>query len=117
MYAIERDNPRLKGVLPRDYARRGILAERLGEFIDLISGIGLGDEKSRAKEVLGRVSLYFPIRKSTTIDWTIKETVRAQMRAMVRRLLRKYKYPPDQQEAATELVLAQAETLSSSLTT
>ena len=51
------------------------------------------------------------IRKSATIDWTIKDTVRAEMRAMVRRLLRKYKYPPDQQEAATELVLAQAETL------
>ena len=49
------------------------------------------------------------IRKSATIDWTLKESVRAQMRAMVRRLLRKYKYPPDQQEAATELIIAQAE--------
>jgi len=38
------------------------------------------------------------------------------MRAMVRRLLRKYKYPPDQQEEATELVLAQAETLAESVT-
>jgi type I restriction enzyme R subunit len=55
------------------------------------------------------------IRKSATIDWTIKETVRAEMRPMVRRLLRKHKYPPDQQEAATELVLAQAETLAQNL--
>lgn len=67
----------------------------------------LGDEtlKAIARELADR------IRNSATIDWTIKETVRAEMRAMVRRLLRKYKYPPDQQEAATELVLAQAETL------
>jgi len=59
MYAIERDNPRLKNVLPRDYARRGIPAERLGELIDLISGIGLGDKESRAKDILGRVYEYF----------------------------------------------------------
>ncbi len=67
----------------------------------------LGDEtlKAIARELANR------IRTSATIDWTIKETVRAEMRAMIRRLLRKYKYPPDQQEAATELVLQQAETL------
>ncbi len=59
MYAIERDNPRLKNVLPRDYARCGIPAERLGELIDLISGIGLGDKESRAKDILGRVYEYF----------------------------------------------------------
>ena len=59
MYAIERDNDRLKNVLPRDYARRGIPAERLGELIDLISGIGLGDKESRAKDILGRVYEYF----------------------------------------------------------
>lgn len=71
----------------------------------------LGDEtlKTIARELADR------IRRSATIDWTIKETVRAEMRAMVRRLLRKYKYPPDQQEAATELVLAQAETLAEEL--
>ncbi len=67
----------------------------------------LGDEtlKKIARELADR------IRQSATIDWTIKETVRAEMRAMVRRLLRKYRYPPDQQEQATELVLAQAECL------
>lgn len=59
MYAIEHDNPRLKNVLPRDYARRGIPAERLGELIDLISGIGLGDKESRSKDMLGRVYEYF----------------------------------------------------------
>lgn len=59
MYAVEQANPRLKNVLPRDYARRGIPAERLGELIDLIAGIGLGDKESRAKDVLGRVYEYF----------------------------------------------------------
>ncbi len=61
MYAIEREpeNKRLRNVLPRDYARRGIPAERLGELIDLISGIGLGDKESRSKDILGRVYEYF----------------------------------------------------------
>ena len=59
MFAIEKDNPRLKNVLPRSYAQRGIPAERLGELIDLISGIGLGDKESRAKDILGRVYEYF----------------------------------------------------------
>ena len=59
MFEVEKANPRLKNVLPRDYARRGIPAERLGELIDLISGIGLGDKESRAKDILGRVYEYF----------------------------------------------------------
>ncbi|MGP1346154.1 MAG: type I restriction-modification system subunit M [Phycisphaerales bacterium] len=59
MFEVEKANPRLKNVLPRDYARRGIPAERLGELIDLISGIGLGDKESRAQDILGRVYEYF----------------------------------------------------------
>ncbi len=59
MFAIEKDNPRLKNVLPRNYAQKGIPPERLGELIDLISGIGLGDKESRAKDILGRVYEYF----------------------------------------------------------
>jgi type I restriction enzyme M protein len=59
MFEVEKANPRLKGVLPRDYARRGIPAERLGELIDLIATIGLGDAESRAKDILGRVYEYF----------------------------------------------------------
>lgn len=45
------------------------------------------------------------------IDWTMKENVRAKLRTLVKRLLRKYGYPPDKQEKATETVLAQAELL------
>ena len=59
MTAIERDNPRLKGVLPRDYARPALDKHRLGELIDLIGTIGLGDKENRAKDVLGRVYEYF----------------------------------------------------------
>lgn len=59
MYAIERDNPKLKGKLPRDYARRSIPAERMGGLIDLIAGMALGTEQARAKDVLGRVYEYF----------------------------------------------------------
>jgi type I restriction enzyme M protein len=59
MVAIERDNPSLKGVLPKDYARPHLDKQRLGELIDLIGNIGLGDKESRSKDILGRVYEYF----------------------------------------------------------
>ena len=59
MYAIERDNPKLKGKLPRDYARRGIAPERLGGLIDQIASIAIGTDEARAKDILGRVYEYF----------------------------------------------------------
>ena len=59
MAAIERDNPSLKGVLPRDYGRPGLDKQRLGQLIDLVSGIGLGSPADRAKDILGRVYEYF----------------------------------------------------------
>ena len=59
MVAIERDNARLKGVLPKDYARPALDKHRLGELIDLIGTIGLGDRENRAKDILGRVYEYF----------------------------------------------------------
>ena len=52
------------------------------------------------------------VRDNVTIDWTVRENVRAQMRVMVKRILRKYGYPPDKQEKATQTVLEQAEVLS-----
>ena len=51
------------------------------------------------------------LRQSITVDWSARESVRATLRLMVKRILRKYKYPPDQQERAVELVLQQAEAL------
>src|SRR5688500_4380180 len=59
MAGIERDNASLKGVLPKDYARPALDKERLGQIIDLISNIRVGDEASRAKDVLGRIYEYF----------------------------------------------------------
>jgi len=62
MVAIERDNPALKGVLPKDYARPALDKQRLGELIDLIGTIGLGDKQNRSRDVLGRVYEYFLTR-------------------------------------------------------
>lgn len=52
------------------------------------------------------------LRRNVTVDWSVRETVRARLRLMVKRILRKYKYPPDREARAVELVLQQAETLS-----
>jgi hypothetical protein len=51
------------------------------------------------------------VRKSVTIDWTLRESARAKIKVLVRRILRKHGYPPDLQDEATKLVLAQAELL------
>ena len=59
MRAIEKDNPSLKGVLPKDYARPALNKVMLGELIDLISGIALNEGGDTAKDVLGRVYEYF----------------------------------------------------------
>jgi len=59
MVAIERDNPTLKNVLPKDFAKTGLDKTRLGQLIDLVSNIGLGDAANRSKDVLGRVYEYF----------------------------------------------------------
>jgi type I restriction enzyme M protein len=59
MLAIERDNPSLKGVLPKEYAHPRLDKQRLGQLIDLIGNIGLGDKEHRTKDILGRVYEYF----------------------------------------------------------
>jgi len=59
MVVIEKENPKLKGVLPKDYARPTLDKLTLGELIDLIGTIGLGDAESRSKDILGRVYEYF----------------------------------------------------------
>jgi type I restriction enzyme R subunit len=68
----------------------------------------LGDETLRdiARELVETV------RRNVTIDWTMRENVRAQLRVMVKRILRKYGYPPDKQEKATQTILDQAALLS-----
>ncbi|WP_417667127.1 type I restriction endonuclease subunit R [Pseudidiomarina sp.] len=68
----------------------------------------LGDEilKTIAVEITEK------LRKSTTVDWQVRESVRAKLRILVRRTLQRYKYPPDRSAEAVELVLKQAEVLS-----
>ena len=67
----------------------------------------LGDDtlKDIARELVKSV------HENATIDWTMKENVRAKLRVMVRRILRRYGYPPDKQEKATQTVLEQAEVI------
>lgn len=62
MTAIERDNPSLKGVLSKDFARPGLDKQRLGQIINLVSDITLGSAADRAKDTLGRVYEYFLAR-------------------------------------------------------
>jgi type I restriction enzyme M protein len=59
MIALERDNPSLRGVLPKNFGRPGLDKQRLGELVDLIGTIGLGSKEQRSKDILGRVYEYF----------------------------------------------------------
>ncbi len=99
----------------RDAQRRGEklgLTEDEAAFYDALAANEsavevLGDEtlKRIAQELVDRV------RKSVTVDWSRRENARAQLRVLVKRILRKYGYPPDKQEQATQLVLEQTEVL------
>ena len=59
MAAVERGNPALKGVLPKDYARPALDKQRLGRLIDLVGNVEIGGADARSKDVLGRVYEYF----------------------------------------------------------
>ena len=59
MLAIERENQSLRGVLPRDYGWEALNKWRLGELVDLVTNIRVGDADSRSKDVLGQVYEYF----------------------------------------------------------
>ncbi len=56
---VERDNPTLSGVLPKDYARPALPQEKLGQIINLVSNIAVGDRESRSQDILGDVYEYF----------------------------------------------------------
>ena len=71
----------------------------------------MGKDKLRELAVV----LTETIRKNSTIDWTIKTTVRAKMKVAVKRLLRKFGYPPDMEQLATDTVLKQAELIAQEL--
>jgi len=66
-----------------------------------------------AKLKLIAAELITQVKKSVSIDWTLRESARAKIRVMVKRILNRYGYPPDLQDAAVQTVLAQAELLCS----
>lgn len=103
----------------KESAARG---ERLGLTDEEVAFYDALSHHENAREVLGDQNLFIiarevakSIRNNVSIDWTIKESVRAKLRSAVKRVLRKYGYPPDQQESATDLVLQQAELLCAEL--
>ena len=100
----------------RDANARG---ESLGLNEDEMAFYDALEVNDSAVKVLGEPTLtkiarelVAAVRSNVTIDWTVRENVRAQLRVIVKRILRKYGYPPDKQEKATQTVLEQAEVLS-----
>ena len=79
--------------------------DALAERPEVLTQMGDATLKMLATELTEK------LRASTTVDWQVRESVRAKMRLLIKRLLRKYKYPPEGQEAAITLVLEQAEAL------
>ena len=99
----------------REAQKRG---EALGLSEDEIAFYDALEDNDSAVKVLGDETLkqiaqelVRAIRRSVTVDWTHRENARAKIRVMVKRILRRFGYPPDKQEKATELVLKQTEVL------
>ncbi len=105
--------------LAKDMREAGARGEELGLSEDELAFYDALETNDSAVQVLGEPTLktiarelVATVKKNVTIDWTIRENVRAQLRVLVKRILRKYGYPPDKQEKATQTVLEQAEVLS-----
>ncbi|MGH8577707.1 MAG: DUF3387 domain-containing protein, partial [Gammaproteobacteria bacterium] len=105
--------------LARDMREANARGEALGLTEDEIAFYDALETNDSAVKVLGDETLRTiarelvkAVRANVTIDWTVRENVRAQLRVLVKRILRKYGYPPDKQEKATQTVLEQAEALS-----
>jgi type I restriction enzyme R subunit len=105
--------------LAKDMREAGRRGEELGLSDDEVAFYDALETNDSAVKVLGDETLktiarelVATVRKNATIDWTIRDNVRAQLRVLVKRILRKYGYPPDKQEKATQTVLEQAEVLS-----
>ena len=99
----------------REGHKRG---DKLGLTDDEVAFYDALEVSDSAVKVLGEPTLkniarelVSHVRKSVTIDWTLRESAQAQIRVLVRRILRKYGYPPDKQEKATQTVLEQARLL------
>ncbi len=79
--------------------------DALAQSESAMQAMGIDELKVIAAELVTNV------RKSVSIDWTLRESARAKIRVMVRRILKKYGYPPDLRAEAVKLVLEQAEAL------
>ena len=107
--------------MAKDMAEDAEMAEKSGLNTDEIAFYrALVQNESAVKELgdnnLRDLAKYVTtqLRKSTTVDWQVRDSVRAKLRNLVRRALRKWKYPPDKADEAIELCLQQAEALSQS---
>jgi type I restriction enzyme R subunit len=105
--------------LARDMREANARGEKLGLSEDELAFYDALETNDSAVKVLGDETLrtiarelVTTVRRNVTIDWTLRENVRAQLRVLVKRILRKYGYPPDKQEKATQTVLEQAAELS-----
>ena len=105
--------------LAKDLRAAGQRGEQLGLNDDEVAFYDALETNDSAVKVLGDEALRAiarelvkTVRANVTIDWTVRDNVRARLRVLVKRILRKYGYPPDKQEKATQTVLEQAEVLS-----
>lgn len=101
--------------LAKDMRATAARGEQLGLSDDELAFYDALETNDSAVKVLGEPTLktiarelVAAVRRSATIDWTLRENVQAQMRVIVRRILRRHGYPPDKQEKATQTVLEQA---------
>ncbi len=105
--------------LAKDMRQAALRGEALGLSDDEVAFYDALETNDSAVKVMGDDALrtiarelVATVRANVTIDWTVRDNVRAQLRVLVKRILRKYGYPPDLQEKATQTVLEQAEALS-----
>lgn len=102
----------------REDAARGVELDLTDDEVAFYDALEVNDSavKVLGVETLRTIAreLVKAVRQNTTIDWNVRESVRAHIKVLVKRILRKYGYPPDKQEKATQTVLEQAEVLSES---
>jgi len=102
----------------REDAARGVQLGLTDDEVAFYDALEVNDSavKVMGDETLRTIAreLVKTVRQNTTIDWNVRENVRAHIKVLVKRILRKYGYPPDKQEKATQTVLEQAEVLSES---
>jgi len=105
--------------LAKDMREAGKRGEKLNLTEDEVAFYDALETNDSAVKVLGDDALrtiarelVATVRANVSIDWMVRENVRAHLRVLVKRILRKYGYPPDKQEKATQTILEQAEVLS-----